>query len=1339
MSSIRTNDARRARRRAQVIAVIIGTLGALVFSASASHAAFATGTAAKTGDTGNGKIDSVTVTFNTPMSDSTPKVSSGPGSPGFRVEGYQIWEFDWVDTTHLKIHLVEGDEPDGDATPRVIYESDGGGATAPALGESESFDLVATDGAGPVLLSVHVNDQGGAGLFGTARSASGLVTVPGDTAILTFSEPAALAGGTATARWGNLEKAIKFNNEGACPADGIGTIDTFNVPQPDLQSPNPGDAISQPVDDEELTSTFVIEMVPGTLRSTPAMFPGGPVGCWLGIDPTLNYNSTITDAAGNAAIRQITAEPVIKAYPTHVDASLLWAETRDEVGDPDGVIDTVRLVFDQVVHEETLDHLASRLTVSLGPTFATVTGVDEDPAPNAVLARFTLPAAVTWDTGVQPTAGYTRPQGCTSSTATDHFKTYTKTPGFLACVDSFSESEPHDRAAPLAVKAVTTDQDGNGRLDRVTVTFSEELTHGHPAGWTLNDQPATDFQLLTNARKAVIPFDEGDVGDTGSTATISYTQQGAQQTRDAWENQVLTTGLDATDAAAPRIDTATVLDTNADGSIDRVLLKYSEPIVEPAASLAKKFSVGGVQATGFAAGEGDVANDDLLTLAVNVPGTAAQDVVFSGGTISDAAGNAGGDQTIDALDVIDQAAPQATVTVSPAAPIGIETATITVTYSEEMETSVAPVVTLAGKAVTPLATEHENGFRTDDPTVWEGSVELTAGDCGEPTGCAVEALAVDGVDLRGVAQDTASFATEIDTIAPADPTLGTFGATVPDGESVPALTVNMFTTAISLPVDLIEGDAAGGTAELLLDGEPVAGTQESIGASATSVTLSRSYADLAELQEELGEGVHAFGVRLCDDAGNCADSSASADVTVDTTPVDATLIEPAGDDVVAGGDVRTITWDVDETATDFDRVLLESSFDNGASYATIVDGQAADDTYEWTMPEVDVANALVRAASVDTAGNKAYGTSQAFTIDSSPPVVTVTGPSADFPFVPAGDTATITWDVEDASVHRATDPITVEYSTNNGRSWQEINGGSYSHADDGAEAWSVPAGTDLRLRVRVTATDATDKVSQPVSSPRLIGGLEGYVAASKGTVVPFGTAPGGVDERKKKGDWVRGMALAPNGKNGYTVNGRGVLYPFAVDGASKAKKRKLGLPKDSVRGVVLRSKWKGYVVDAQGHIHRFGRTPRAHESKTWRRCDCARGIVLNSDRTGGYVLSAYGKVFPFSLGKQDMPKKIRMSNLFGKKKARDFVLNSNDRSGYILKKNGKVYPFGGARNRGSSDVSRRADAQALVRLQNNAGYWVGPDGVLHPYGKAFGDPTRKRFGRWPVRAASSTS
>lgn len=1271
----------------------------------------------------NAFIDTIEITFAQGM-DSTqePKISSGPGDPGIAVTGYTIippmrWEYasssapNGSPRTVLKINLAERTTPDTSATPVVTYTT-GAGPRDLKTGAQlalEGWDQAALDGAGPVLLGVTAKDYGTKDLFNTV----------GDEMLLRFSEPVSLAGATPADRWGNLERAVTFttvSGQGMSCADGIGAITNRNFPRPQGATDDP--IIAPAVG--STAATIQVRYLAGNESSTTTpshVTPAIPGGCKTGIDPT--FNTGIVDAANNIAPK-VDGARTMYTYPA--DTALVSAVTT-EIGTPNGTVDGVRLSFDLPFDDATITANLSDLRVTVGGVAKSVTF---DTGSTANDGQFALAiAGATADGGVTPRIAYTRHADCadtTSGATGTGIKAFVLPLGgsHRSCLGSF-DAVTTDGVAPLLTGATTLDADGNGVIDGALITFNEDIASGSKDGWTIDGAPATAFAL--SGSTAQITVAENGL-DGGATPTVAYAAPGTGATADAGGNGIASQSITARDGAPPSLTGVTVRDLDADGAIDAADFRFTENVIE-GASAASAFSVGGITAS-------DVTTNGSTATALftGLDGTAAQAASFDPalGTVSDGAGVPAPQRTFAAADVVDAAAPTGEIDISPSAPVGPGVTTISGRFSEDMDTMTAPTVTFAGRTVMPVIdTAHTAGWVNDDQQTWEGTISIAAGDCTVRTGCEVAAIISGAKDTRTNTQAAPlTRTTEIDTIAPAAPT----GATVAATPVAPSGFANATTTGLTLEFPVAAGDASGGTAELLFDGASFA-AETPVGPE-EKVTLTKTFATVEEFRAAVPAGTHNVGVKLCDDAANCATTTSAASVVADYTAIPVTLTTTFAD-VISGGTTLDLAWDGDQTATDLSGNALSYTTD-GSTFTDISTSTVADGTAPWTIPTVDTETAAVRVTSLDRAGNRTTSTSEAFAIDSSAPVVAVTAPTSGSPFL--GSRETITWEVTDASVSQVAEPMVIEFSTDGGTTWAPINGGAYSKVDDGAESWTTPAGRSFDVQVRVLATDAFDRVGS-ASSGRLATGVRGFVADRGGAVYGFGSASTNVRETvTSSSDVIRGLAVRSNGVSGYTLSSNGLVYPFAEAGAAlPSRPAATRLSGDLARAITLRTDTSGYVVDAYGRVYAFGGASKATASRTWVRSDLARGIVVNADKRGGYVLDATGKLHPFRIGSYAMPPQIQ-TKVISSKRAVSVVLTAGGRSGYVLENTGRIIAFGGAPAVANAGTSSTAGARSLVAVTATGGYWMDGRGVLHAYGTAIGAPANTTLGAGRARGGA---
>jgi hypothetical protein len=148
-----------------------------------------------------------------------------------------------------------------------------------------------------------------------------------------------------------------------------------------------------------------------------------------------------------------------------------------------------------------------------------------------------------------------------------------------------------DKAAPYAttLQYFDTGSTGDGRVDRIQVTFSEAIdAYSAPASvWTMASTPAL---LPTNPATVTAPtggtlvtldFTSATNLNTGPTVALSLAPNAAG-IRDAAGNLSSFTNRSVDDKAKPVFGNfSSYRDANANGRVDQLYLRFSEPIVGP--------------------------------------------------------------------------------------------------------------------------------------------------------------------------------------------------------------------------------------------------------------------------------------------------------------------------------------------------------------------------------------------------------------------------------------------------------------------------------------------------------------------------------------------------------------------------------------------------------------------------------------------------------------------------------------------------------------------------------------------------------------------------------------
>ena len=189
-----------------------------------------------------------------------------------------------------------------------------------------------------------------------------------------------------------------------------------------------------------------------------------------------------------------------------------------------------------------------------------------------------------------------------------------------------------DAAAPVIIQAVTADNDNNGYLDRITLTFSENIDDGNSGSFT---STTVDVAGYTGEAKVsgndhndevIISFFEGGTPDTDATPSITLL---SGQVEDADMNAIVSNQVFSSteDGAAPVIVSATTVDDDLNGQIDGIEIVMSEPVDDSGSTLdgstfdlAAPYDNNSPTAT-----TGDTGNDELLLITFNEEGSADTD------------------------------------------------------------------------------------------------------------------------------------------------------------------------------------------------------------------------------------------------------------------------------------------------------------------------------------------------------------------------------------------------------------------------------------------------------------------------------------------------------------------------------------------------------------------------------------------------------------------------------------------------------------------------------------------------------------------------------------------
>jgi hypothetical protein len=553
---------------------------------------------ARTGDTdADGLLDTIFASFS-------ERVTAVPGGPA--VEGATLTGSS-ASGAELTLGLVEGPLGTG-ARPHLSYGA--GEVTDRAGNSATAIDVVAADGAGPVMSGARSEDRSGDGRLDTlVATFSETVSHPSDA---DGSYPLVVPGFTVTQVGEASGQAIELvlqqassPDSGARPSasytrgtgapvlDGAGNeavgstfSNTVDGAAPRLVGATTLDTdqdgsldrlrfrFSEPVSHSLGTGAF---SAAGFTTLAPLAASGSAVEVNLqetgasntGLLPPIGYSPPasggVADGAGNPAPAASGVSSSDGAGPVVVDAT-----TGDD--DSNGRIDRV-----QVFMSEPVSYPGDgSAPFDLGTAGYTVASVG---AAGGSSFTITLVEPAQPDTGGAPEISYTGG-------------------GFLkdligneAVIRSYP-NRTRDTLAPIFVAAETADVDGNGRLDRVDLRYSEDVqggTSGSP--FTVSGRTVTGAEF--SGPRARIVIAEAGAPDTADQPSASYTPPGppADRVRDFPEGQndvaddaAAQSPVQADDKAGPAVVQAVTGDQAGapDGRIDRVALTFSEPVTHAA-------------------------------------------------------------------------------------------------------------------------------------------------------------------------------------------------------------------------------------------------------------------------------------------------------------------------------------------------------------------------------------------------------------------------------------------------------------------------------------------------------------------------------------------------------------------------------------------------------------------------------------------------------------------------------------------------------------------------------------------------------------------------------------
>ena len=410
------------------------------------------------------------------------------------------------------------------------------------------------------------------------------VTVSGDTATLTIAEGPG-AGNTAV---GGFTVALASNSAGIRDLNNHTSSFAATAPA-DLAAPAAQGLTMQDTNAngkvDRLTMTFSEALAPysapSTIWSLANVPSGGTRGAVTVTSPSVTIAVTEGAGAADTAVGSFTVTLAPNAAGVRDAAGNLSSFTKapadgarpirqsQEMFDDNrnGKVDRVLVVFSEALAPFSAPTSFALTSAPSGATLGSV-GVSG--------AQATL--ALTEGTGAATTA-----VGSFRVTLTANAAGIRDAAGNLA---SYAASAPTDRAAPALVTLSLLDNNGNGKVDRVTALFSETL-QAYTAGtapWTLANVPSGGTLASAARATATITLTLTEGAGAANTSVGAMTvamAANAAGARDALGNLASFTATTPLDRAKPAAVTITDTNGSTDGRVqpgDTVVITFTEPL-----------------------------------------------------------------------------------------------------------------------------------------------------------------------------------------------------------------------------------------------------------------------------------------------------------------------------------------------------------------------------------------------------------------------------------------------------------------------------------------------------------------------------------------------------------------------------------------------------------------------------------------------------------------------------------------------------------------------------------------------------------------------------------------
>lgn len=175
--------------------------------------------------------------------------------------------------------------------------------------------------------------------------------------------------------------------------------------------------------------------------------------------------------------------------------------------------------------------------------------------------------------------------------------------------------------------------------------------------------------------------------------------------------------------------------------------------------------------------------------------------------------------------------------------------------------------------------------------------------------------------------------------------------------------------------------------------------------------------------------------------------------------------------LLQGGSTEPVSYTVSDT-NGVANVDLNYSSNSGTSYSSVATNISS--PYTWTVPSLNNSTSILQVIAADSVGNTTIATNSLFTIDSTPPTVSLNNPTS-----PArgGSTQSLTFSSTDLNGIAST---SLQYSVD-GVTFSEVISNPTS-----PYSWTLPTDDTSSARLRLIATDNAGNTQQVDTTPFII-------------------------------------------------------------------------------------------------------------------------------------------------------------------------------------------------------------------------------------------------------------